>query len=484
MNNTPFFPSWRPRLNPMGSPLARSICQLSRLTLGQLESHFSSCLPDTLFPKAKEKANSRNRRYTQPLTFWSFLWQSLNPRTSCREVVRQIQALCALLGRKSVSGDDGVYCKARQRLSTPVLVHALDASAQAAQSRAAKATFLESRRVLAVDGAVITLEDTKANRKKFPRIRNGSKNVGFPQMRVVVLFCLASGAILARLTGNKRASESRLFHQLMSTLKAGDIVIADQGFGNYIMVSLLLQLGVDFIARSDRHVKFSRTKGKGIKDQRVVWKRSPMPPAILSAKEWRLLPREQTLRVVAGRIVQKGFRVRKMVMVTTLLDTQKYPAGDILKAYLRRWRLEMCLDDLKTTLNIEQLRCKTPAMVEKELLIALIGHNLVRWLMAEVSRRHDVDMERISFKGALDALRQFTHAISQARSAKKRRELWSQMLQALAEDLVPERPGRREPRAVKRQHHKYPALNTTRKQFRDRPKRNERRKRRRLQASA
>jgi hypothetical protein len=243
-------------------------------------------------------------------------------------------------------------------------------------------------------------------------------------------------------------------------------------------------LGVDFIARSSRHIQFSRTKGKGIKDQRVVWKRSPNPSAILSAKEWSLLPKEQPLRVVAGRIVQKGFRVRKMVLVTTLLDTQKYPASDILKAYLRRWRLEMCLDDLKTTLNMEQLRCKTPAMVEKELLMHLIAHNLVRWLMAEASRCHDVDMERISFKGTLDALRQFAQAMSQARGAKKRRELWRQMLQALAEDLVPERPGRREPRAVKRQHHKYPPLNTTRKQFRDHPKRNERRKRKRLRASA
>jgi hypothetical protein len=238
MNNTSFFPSWRPRFNPMGSRLTQSICQLSRLTLGQLESHFSSCLPGTLFPKARKKANSRDRLYTQSLTFWSFLRQSLNPRTSCREVVRQIQALCVLLGCKSVSGDDGVYCKARARLSATTLVNALSASAQAAQARAPKTTFLQSRRVLAVDGAVITLEDTKANRKSYPRVRNGTQNIGFPQMRAVVLFCLASGAILARSIGNKRASESRLFHQLMSILKPGDIVIADQGFGNYTMVSL------------------------------------------------------------------------------------------------------------------------------------------------------------------------------------------------------------------------------------------------------
>jgi hypothetical protein len=481
---TPFFPSWRPRLAPMAARLANATSQIRRFTLGQLETHFSPCLPNTLFPKARTKANSRDRLYTQPLTFWSFLWQCFNPGAPCREVVRQVQFLFALLDRKGISGDDGVYCKARQRLSQPALVKALGSSAKAAQDRAPKTGFLKGRPVRVVDGAMLTLSDTKANQKKYPKMKNGYHQIGFPQMRLVVLFCLASGAILARVTGNKHASESRLFGRLMGSLNAGDIVIADQGFGNFTMVSLLRELGVDFIARSSRDIDCRQGSRLGHKDRLVSWKKSRKCSAILTRKHWKALPQEQTVRVIRGRIAQKGFRVRQMTLVTTLLDAKKYPSSEILRAYLRRWRLEMCLDDLKTTMKIEQLRCKTPTMAEKELLVHLIAHNLIRWLMAEVGRCHDVDIERISFKGTLDAFRQFSHAISQVRSARGRRVLWVELLKILAEDLVPDRPGRREPRAVKRRHHKYPPLNKPRTIFRDRIKRNERRSRKRLRTRA
>ncbi len=461
----------------MGAHLAKASSQIRRFTLGQLETHFSPRLPDTLFPKAKAKTNSRDRLYTQPLTFWSFLWQCFNPGASCREVVRQIQFLFALLRQKGISSDDGVYCKARQRLSQPALVKALGAAAQGAQSRAPKTGFLKGRPVRVVDGAMLTLPDTKANQKKYPKMKNGHHPIGFPQMRLVVLFCLTSGAILARVTGNKHASESRLFRRLMGSLNAGDIIIADQGFGNFITVSLLRELGVDFIARSSRQIDCRKGTRLGTKDRLVSWKKSPRCSAILTRKHWKTLPQEQIVRVICGRIAQKGFRVRQMVLVTTLLDAKKYPSSEILRAYLRRWRLEMCLDDLKTTMKIEQLRCKTPAMVEKELLVHLIAHNLIRWLMAQVARNHDADIERISFKGTLDAFRQFSHAASQALSARGRRALWAKLLQTLAEDLVPDRPGRREPRAVKRQHHKYPALVKPREIFRDRIKRNKLRSR-------
>jgi len=480
MNITPFFPSWRPRLAPMGSRLAKTASPLRRLTLGQLESHFRACVSESLFPKTSEKNNSRDRIYTQPRTFWSFLWQCLNPAAPCREAVRQIQALSVLLDQQPASSLTGAYCKARKRLSKEGMEKALHASAQAARLRAPKDDFLQGRPVKAVDGTMLTLADTKANQQSFPRVKNGHTEVGFPQMRVVVLFCLTSGAILARLTGNKHTSESRLFRQLFDALSPGDIVVADQGFGNFVMVSLLRELGVDFIARSDRRVDCRQGQRLGPKDRLVPWKKGGTPSAIMSRKHWNKQPEQQWVRVIRGRIVQKGFRVKEMVLVTTLLDAQIYPAKDILQAYLRRWRLEMCLDDLKTTLQMEQLRCKTPAMVQKELLAHLIAHNLIRWLMAGVARSHQQSLERVSFKGTLDAFRQFSHAIAQGRSAHKRRELWKTLLRAIAQDLVHERPGRREWRAVKRQHHKYPALTKPRANFCDRIKRHERRKLKRL----
>ncbi len=188
------------------------------------------------------------------------------------------------------------------------------------------------------------------------------------------------------------------------------------------------------------------------------------------------MPTPLTLRAVKGSLYQKGYRVRQVTVVTTLLDPQLYPAQEILQAYRRRWRLEMGLDDLKTTLGLESLRNRSPEMAQQELHIRLIAHNLVRGLMAQAATEHAVALDRVSFKGTLDALRQFSSAMAQARSKGKRRELWTELLRTLASDLVPERPGRREPRAVKRKKNRYPRLRGPRHQFRDHLKRHDRRK--------
>lgn len=127
-----------------------------------------------------------------------------------------------------------------------------------------------------------------------------------------------------------------------------------------------------------------------------------------------------TLRAVKVSLYQKGFRVRQVTVMTTLVDPKKYPAREILDAYLRRWRLEMCLDDLKTTLRRESLRSCSPEMAQKELALRLIAHNLVRCTMAQAARSHGVPLDRISFKGSLDAVRHFSHAMAQAKAKKKR----------------------------------------------------------------
>ena len=98
-----------------------------------------------------------------------------------------------------------------------------------------------------------------------------------------------------------------------------------------------------------------------------------------------------------------------------------------------------------------------------------IAHNLIRWLMIQAVIKHDVDWERISFKGTIDSLREFSQAMAQARSGRKRQALWNKRLRTLAADLLPDRPGRGEPRAVKRQRNKYPPLTTPRDKFRDPP---------------
>ena len=130
--HTPFFPFWRAQLAPMGARLAQTFKTVRSYTLNQLEERFGPHLPQSLFPKAALKANSRDRIYTRPRTFWSMLWQGFNPKASCREVVRQIQALFALNGGPTVSEEDGAYCRAKARLPLSEFPKALSATAQAA----------------------------------------------------------------------------------------------------------------------------------------------------------------------------------------------------------------------------------------------------------------------------------------------------------------------------------------------------------------
>jgi hypothetical protein len=459
----------------MGTRSAQAFQAVRAYTLNQLEEHFGSWLPADLFPKAARKANSRDRIYTRSLTFWSMLWQSLHPQAAGRLVVRQIQALFLLQGGPRVSEEDGAYCRAKARLPIREFPKALNATAAAADRLAPARGALQGRPTKIIDGATVTAPDTPKNRKSYPPVQCPEPN--FPMLRVVVLFSLLSGAVLSVLTGTLRAGELPMLYQMFDQLAIGDILIGDRCYGNFVLLALLQHFkpGVDFLGRSVREVDGRhRLKRLANNDWLMNWKRGKKPSLWLPRPLWLALPRQLTVRVVRGSCYVKGFRVRQVTVVTTLLDAQKYPAQQILEAYLQRWRLELCLDDLKTTLEMEMLRAHTPTMLFKELYMRLIAHNLIRCTMAEAAGQRQVSLERISFKGTLDTLRSFTQAMSQARTKKKRSQLWSALLDTLAADLLPQRPGRREPRAVKRRKSKYPRLNAPRRLFVDRPKKSKR----------
>jgi hypothetical protein len=478
MHDTPFFPAWSHRLNPMGSRTTKVLRAVGFLTLCRLETCFDSRIPTDLFPKAAAGQNSRDRAYTRWRTFWCMLWQSFNPAASGREVVRQLQALFDLEDRTRLSPEDG----AKTRLPRQQFPRGLRATAETADQLAPAQPLLQGRLIRVADGSTLTLQDTPKNRAAYPPIEAGDTPT-FPLVRIVALFSLLSGAIVAVAQGPWGVSELALLHSLATELAAGDLLLGDRGFGSYPVIAWLKHiLGVDFIGRTTRHLDGRRRfKRLGHNDWLLVWKKTPSCASPwLSALQRATLPAAMTLRAVKGSCYPKGFRVRRLTVVTTLLDPERYPAQEILQAYLRRWRLEMCLDDLKTSLQMETLRARTPMMMQKELYTRRIAHNLIRCTMAEAALEHHVPLDRLSFKGSLDALRHFAHAMARARSKAKRYCLWGLLLQTLARDQVPERPRRREPRAIKRKKNKYPRLDAPRHQFRDHPKRTVRAKNARL----
>ena len=466
MPETPFFPAFRARLAALGR---RTATTLRQATLAQLQEHLREFLPAAVLATTDEGPNSRDRVFNLRLTCECFLWQLLKPETSCREVVRQVQALLRLHGRPPVDGGDSAYIQARQRLPRPRLEQALSATAQAADRRVGGGGSLQGRPVKVADGSTTQLPDTPKNQKRYPQSRSQKPGCGFPILKFVVLFSLASGTVLHVVLGSLRHHDLRLFRRLWAQLKTGDIFLGDRAWGEYATLAGLPCQGVDVVARlhARRKVDFRKAQRLGQGDGLFVWTKGSQQSKILTARQWRQLPAQITVRVIRFTATIRGFRGRRVTLVTTLLDPQHYPAAEIIALYARRWRLELCLRDLKTAMGMEQLRCKTPDMAEKELLAYLVAHNLIRCVMAEAVARHDVDLERFSFKGTVDAVRQYSAALGQARTRQLRRQLWEDLLWNLARDLVRHRPGRLEPRAVKRRPKPYPLLNNPRRRFQE-----------------
>jgi hypothetical protein len=162
----------------------------------------------------------------------------------------------------------------------------------------------------------------------------------------------------------------------------------------------------------------------------------------LTPEEFSPLPESILVRVVRSTVAQPGFRTRSVTLVTTLLDPA-IATKDLAQLYFRRWSVELHFRDIKIALNLDVLRCKSPAMIERELLIHFIAYNLVRAVKQKAALTHDVDLERVSFKGCLDTVRSFANATSAALGKPRTiSALIDDMLLAIARDLVPLRPAR------------------------------------------
>ena len=472
---TPFFPVFRARLAALGP----RVQHLRQQSLGHLEALFASFFPHWLLAQADEGPNSRERIFSVRRLFWGFLYQVLNPACPCREIVRQIQALFRLHNLGPVAAGTAGYCTARARLPLDTLQrirHAVAAHAEKALPLAGLSWHGLQPKV--IDGTTVGLPDTPPNQRAYPQSGSQKPGCGFPLMRLVGIFSLASGVLLDYAKGNKHQHELALLRQLLDRFHRQDLAIADRGFCSYALIALLRLRGVASLFRlhAARSADLRQGQRLGKNDRRLVWSKPKQKPPYLPNTLWKRLPGELTVRVLRFQLRVPGYRPAAVTLVTTLLDPKRYPAEDLARLYARRWRIELWFRDIKSTLGMERLRCQTPKMVHKELEMFLIAYNLIRALAVQASADYDVPVDRISFKGTVDASRQYSLAIAQARSKKKQRALVADLLRVIALDPVPDRPGRREPRAVKRRLKPYALLNQPRRQFKEIPHRSRYRK--------
>jgi hypothetical protein len=219
--HTPFFPQLRPRLAPLG----RRRLGLRQESLPGLEQLFAPWLPLALLGQTGRGANSRDRAFTVRRTFFGFLYQVLNPHCPCREIVRQIQALFVLSHRSTLQGGTSAYCQARNRLPAPLLPQLRQAVARQAEKAAGRWHGL---RVKVIDGTGLSLPDTPANQRAYPQSAEQKPGCGFPLLKMVGVFSLATGALLACAKGDKHQHELNLLHRLLDQFEPGDLALADR----------------------------------------------------------------------------------------------------------------------------------------------------------------------------------------------------------------------------------------------------------------
>lgn len=412
---------------------------------------------------------SRRRIFDLPRTFWVFVWQMLQPNLSCRAAVRQVQAFCETDGLR-IDESTSAYCQARSRLPLSCMEQALKESARAADSHSADGVPGWSRPVKVIDATSVHLSDTDANRSVYPYPAGQEPGCGFPTMEILALYSLNSGAILETVKGEWSRHDYPLFRDLWPLLQRDDVVVGDRAFCAYEAMAMLPLRGVDMVVRLHQARKFDRKTSHQIGPNQwlATWVRPPcQKSSSMTRQQWSELPLEITVRIVHIEVKVKGFRTKELLVATTLLDPVAYPVEHIAELYLRRWELEICFRDLKTTMGMEMLRCRTPEMVHKELLAYLIGHNFIRALIAQAAAKYQISRTRVSFKGTIDTACVFFRAIRAAPSGKKRRDLRNRLLETIVRDPLPIRPHRTEPRAVKKRPKNYQRLTKPRHSFQE-----------------
>ena len=406
----------------------------------------------------------RERVLDPVTTLHLFALQILHGNTACSHVPRLAAVDC--------TGE--AYGQARQRLPLTIFERLVGAI----RERLLGSPTLDDgrwhgHRTFLVDGSGVSMPDTKALRKAFGQPGEQKPGCGFPVMHLLAMFHAATGLLLSVVASPLRTHDMSRVGRIHPDLAPGDVLVGDRAFCSFAHLALVTirrvfgvfrvhqRQIVDFrprrraASRSHRRAERGRPSSRWLKrlgrhDQLVEYIKPKTLPSWMSAEAYAALPETITVRELRYTIAVAGRRTRVVTLATTLLDAQRYPAAEVAALYGQRWQIETNFRHLKQTLRMDVLRCKTVAGVAKELAMYAVVYNLVRLVMQEASRRQQVPIERISF---IDAVRWLAEAVHGPVELKLR--------------LVPERPGRSEPRAVKRRPKQYRRLTQPRRTLRE-----------------
>jgi Transposase DDE domain len=440
-----------------------------RGVLAQFKEQWSSQLgtDDELEPLCRAVGLQWRKRVLTPLCMIRlFFLQILHGNIEC-------DALPHLSGLRFTAG---AYCTARQKLPLELFERLLARVTErlCLSGPLANADRWRGHRVFLLDGTGFSLPDTPALRQHYGYPPNQKPDCGFPVAYGLVLVHWGSGLIQRLATARLGTSELTLAPQVHPELQPGDVAVADALFGNYVQLALLSLRGVFGVLRLSSHKIVDFTPGRphvlpegvlrrlspgrprsrwlqalGVQDQLVDWFKPAVRPKWLSVGQWKSLPEVLRVRELRYRVDRPGFRAREITLITTLLDSQRYPREALAELYYQRWTIETNFRHLKITLGMDRLHCQTVAGVQKEMVMFCLVYNLVRLTMGLAAQAQRVPLDRISFK---DALRWLLTAPKLDQSPRL--------------IVNPQRNPRLEPRVLKRRQKRYPLLRQPRAQLR------------------
>lgn len=405
--------------------------------------------------------------WTPAVTVLTFLRQVLHGNCSCRQAVAM--ALAQTVSREltqgggpseAMSGEPGAYSQARQHLPRSAFEEINQSVIGTVRAAVGQERLWCGRRVAIVDGSSVSTPDTSELQKAFPQPKSQRKGCGFPVIRLVGLFCWSSGALWKLLTDSLRVDELVMFRRMYDALERGTVVLGDRYFGSYYDLCLLKERGHEGVFRLHCRRSTDLRPGRrlGPRDHVVVWTKPKKSPRVVTPKQWSAVPETLTVRHVRVVVDRPGFRSCRVDLVTTLLDPEVYPASKLGELYRDRWMVELNLRSLKTTLKMDTLRCQSVDMVLKELLMYQLAYNLIRLLMWQAVLRHGGEVRRLSFAGTQQRLAALWPYWDRCPLASQRQNLADWLLEQIASDTLPDRPNRKEPRALKRRHKVFPYL--------------------------
>ena len=422
-------------------------------------NHFFNLLTDPrmLGMVEAQLPEHRERQFPPTLVLAMFLGQIMSADGSCQKAVNEAVVARLLTGMEPGSVNTSGYCQARQRLPPAMVATLARQSGALVGEQTPLAWLWRGRPVKLVDGTTVSMPDTPENQARFPQHGQQEPGAGFPLARLVGVIALSNGAVLDAGIGpyqGKGTGEHGLFRGLKSCFVEGDVMLADSYFCSYFLIADMRKRGVDvlFEQHGARITDFRRGEPLGARDHWVWWPK-PARPDWMSVEEYRDYPDEIKVREV---------KVDKKVLVSTFLSPRKTPKAALGKLFWQRWNVELDLRNIKTTLGMEALCCKTPPMCEKEFWVYLLAYNLIRLLMAQAALQAEVLPRQLSFKHTL----QMWVAWSQRQFLCGCGEDTATLFVLIAQIRVANRPGRTEPRAVKRRPKPYPRLDKPRRKAR------------------